>query len=199
METTSKDMIASTLQQFRTNYKLIQQIDSINYMKQHFSCKYFDKPSNLVEECYKEYVDAHNEICQQYLIDLSKQKIKTVSEGKRIYSLMDSIQMSLIIKSRLDWAGNGIIPDINILRGFSEISDIAQKLSTLNSHYRFELFPKICNAMIEELENKAFEFLTNITQETLLEMNHEQVLKKCPEFVFSSSDCFVALYQTNEK
>lgn len=164
-----------TLNKFRKNYGLIKEIDHYQYIKSHFLGCYKDKPENEVEKCFNEFVIKHNEICKDEIERLGNIKCKNVDEFSKYAEHIKCIKQMFILLKKEHSGAYSIRPDNNNVRHkCGNFSTVADDLSKLHSKYYFDLYPKVCDKHIEQLERKAFTFLTGITEEKLLSTEKRQ-------------------------
>lgn len=164
-----KEIILNTLNQFRENYKLIQEIDYYEYIKLHFLGCYTDNPKNEVENCFNKFVINHNKICKDEIERLKNIKAKNVDEFSKYAEHIKCIEQMFILLKKEHCGAYSLIPNNNIVRNqYSDFSNVADELFKLHSNYCFDFYPRVCDAHIEELEKKAFLFLTGISENKLL-------------------------------
>lgn len=172
----SKELIIKTLNEFRKNYQLIQEIDHYEYIKSHFLGCYTETPKNEVEKCFNDFVISHNKICKDEIERLKNIKAKNVDEFSKYAEHIKCIEQMFIILKKEHSGAYSLRPDNNIVRHkCGDFSNVADELSRLHSKYCFDLYPKICNKHIEQLEKKAFLFLTGISEKKLLSQEKTKI------------------------
>lgn len=193
----SKALILKTLNEFRKNYGLINEIDHYQYIKSHFLGCYKDEPENEVEKCFNDFVIKHNEICKNEIERLKSIKCKNVDEFSKYAEHIKCIEKMFILLKKEHSGAYSLRPDNNIVRHkCGDFSTVADDLSKLHSKYCFDLYPKVCDKHIEYLEEKAFLFLTGITEKKLLSTEKKKFdFSKAETLLSQLSDEFKAVAQ----
>lgn len=169
----SKEIIKKMINDFRKNYKLIEEINHYEYIKEHFLGCYTETPKNEVENCYNKYVTTHNSILQKEETRIKSLKVYSLNESQKYADQLNSLNESKILIVKKHSGAYSIVPDVNILiratyynGGLEDeiFSKCKDSISELRSEYMYKLYPKVCNEMIEILELNAFTFLTGINK-----------------------------------
>ena len=193
----SKTLILKTLNEFRKNYGLINEIDHYRYIKSHFIGCYKYEPTNEVDKCFNDFVTKHNEICKNEIERLKNIKCKNADEFIKYAEHIKCIEQMFILLKKEHSGAYSIQPDNNIVRHkCGNFSSIADDLSKLHSKYCFDLYPKVCDKHIEFLERKAFVFITGITEKKLINEEKKQIdFSKVETLLIQLSDELKAIAQ----